>query len=743
MLFICDEWPIRRIVQLDKIVYFTVIQHNNNSDPLPKRHSMPIAKPWPLAFINLTTAFWIFLALTTLPPVIAQTMEQSESAEMTSNPPFDYAIFRDPAIEARLDAIIEVGFYPPDHEQFHLILQNLNASTPVDTYIRAQSYRVYELILRDEDSATAHQVLAKMQQRTESSDALEATLETLMTEAHVYLLESRLAEALAAVVRIDELVAQVKNPRLIFFANHLIGRILQQNSQYEEALEYLLRSHQAIEQTEEALKARRYIFVNLHIARLHAELRNDESALDIAEKAIQLAQDNELYARLPDLYLLQGFIEGREGPTERALANYYQAIEWAEQVTDNRVRLLGRNNAGSILLLLEQYDEAREILQEGLALSEALGRQQEADIMRFNLAYINVMQGYHEEGLAQMEAATERYRTYAREAEIADWLEFLASAYEHAGRHQQQAQTLLEQRRLREEIFRSERDQVVNALQLRFDTQEQSRQIELLRQRSELQQEQLSNQHLQQRISRLIVLVIVLVGIIMYFSYRTLRQKNAKLNEANRKLHDQSIRDPLTGLLNRRSWQQTIASHKRLPGEKDALFLIDIDLFKQINDQQGHAAGDEVLITLASRLRRICRDSDLIVRWGGEEFLLVLRHTHTDALPNFAQRLLHAVGAEPFMYAGQPIHVTATAGFITLPLNGLAEDDKEWERALQITDLLLYYGKSHGRNQVNGIIGLHEIMDTELEQALFNDISQAIDQNWVDSVHIQGPVKSS
>ncbi|MCC5880620.1 MAG: diguanylate cyclase [Idiomarina sp.] len=655
----------------------------------------------------------------------------------------DYPVYRDEALEARLDAVIEVGFYPPDQQEFHQILAMIDDSTPIDTYIRAQSYRAYELVMRDGDYAAAHELIRHMKQRVDGSGALEANLEALMTETQIHLQGNELPAAMAKITRIGELSQQVRDPRLAFFANHLIARVLQQNSQYEEALEYFLRAYQVIDRTRDELTDRRRVFVNLNIARLQAELRNDQAALDMADNTIEIAKHSQLHARLADLYLLKGFIEGREGPNEQALASYYQAIAWAEEVVDNRVRLLGRNNAGSILLQMGRFEEARDILQQGLALSESLGRDQDTDIMLFNLAYIDVLEGQYDTGLEQMEAATERYRNYARQAEVADWLEYLALGYERAGRFQEQAQTLLEQRQLREDIFRAERDRVVSALQLRFDTEEQSRQIELLSQRSKLQQEQLANQRLHQRsvilVAVIVVLVVVLIVLVLFFYYRAARRTNVKLEEDNEELLDKSIRDPLTGLLNRRSLHEEMTSHTRLPGEKDALFLIDIDFFKKINDQQGHAAGDEVLTTLASRLRRVCRDTDLVVRWGGEEFLIVLRHTDLEALTNFSKRLLDAVGADPITFAGQPINVTATAGFITLPLEGLSEDSLGWERALQIADLLLYYGKSHGRNQVNGITGLHELLDADLERALFNDISKAIDQNWVNAVHVDGP----
>lgn len=669
----------------------------------------------------------------------------SQSAQSASNIPQhrasegNYPVYRDEELEQRLDDALEVGFYPPNRTLFHQILADVNENTPIDTYVRALSYRAYELILSEQDPDAAFALARQLRQHVEGSGANEARLEALLTEAQLLLFDNQATAALGKVLSVESKIEQVSNPRLTFFANHLIGRILQQNSQYEDALEYFLRSYDVMQAASAELSNRRLIFVNLHIARLQSELRNDDAALATAIETIELAEAQELHARLPDLYLLKGFIEGRDGPNDTALESYHLATQWADRIGDNRVRLLGRNNAGSIYLLLEQYDEARAVLSEGLELAQELGREQDTDIIRFNLAYIDVLEGEYEQGIEQMEAATERYQGYARQAEVADWLEYLAHAYALAGRFDQQAETLLEQRRLRDEIFRSERDRTISALQIRFESQEQSRQIELLRQRSELQAEQLANQELQQQIVKLVVVIVLLGLVILVFAYRAVRRANMKLNEANKALHDQSIRDPLTGLLNRRSLHQSLQEHQRLIGETDAIFLVDIDLFKQINDLEGHAAGDEVLRTIAERLKRVCRDSDLVVRWGGEEFLIVLKHTSTEALSNFANRLLKAIGDQPVSYAKQSVQVTATAGFVTIPLSGTDADFLDWERATQLADLLLYYGKAHGRNQVNGIVAFTPNSANQSAELMFEDVGEAMRLGLVKHVHIAGP----
>jgi diguanylate cyclase (GGDEF)-like protein len=117
--------------------------------------------------------------------------------------------------------------------------------------------------------------------------------------------------------------------------------------------------------------------------------------------------------------------------------------------------------------------------------------------------------------------------------------------------------------------------------------------------------------------------------------------RNADLARANKQLEEASVRDPLTQLHNRRYFTEVVAENVRrvmrayAGGERGdevanqdlVFFLVDVDHFKEVNDRHGHPVGDRFLVTLAARLSGVLRDSDLVVRWGGEEFLIVARET--------------------------------------------------------------------------------------------------------------------
>ena len=151
-------------------------------------------------------------------------------------------------------------------------------------------------------------------------------------------------------------------------------------------------------------------------------------------------------------------------------------------------------------------------------------------------------------------------------------------------------------------------------------------------------------------------------------------------------LEEASMTDSLSGLRNRRFLMRYIEAESRLvvrrhtdhekregsPSDDSDLifFLIDIDHFKQINDQHGHAAGDAVIAQMRERLQQVFRDSDYLVRWGGEEFLIVARGTSRVHAASLAERVLHAVSDEPFaLNDGNLLHKTCSVGFSCFPLS--------------------------------------------------------------------------
>ncbi|HMP15728.1 MAG TPA: GGDEF domain-containing response regulator [Gemmatales bacterium] len=177
-----------------------------------------------------------------------------------------------------------------------------------------------------------------------------------------------------------------------------------------------------------------------------------------------------------------------------------------------------------------------------------------------------------------------------------------------------------------------------------------------------------------------------------------LRQRNGELEMLNQQLWKLSHTDELTGYFNRRHivsrMEEEISRGLRYEMPL-SIVLADIDHFKQINDTFGHLTGDRALQTIADLFRSKLRESDLIGRFGGEEFLLILPHTDLSGAEAFCHRLRDHVEKHPLHLGDQSITMTASFGVSTLS----TEVDTS-QKLLRIADRNLYKAKYLGRNRV-------------------------------------------
>lgn len=190
---------------------------------------------------------------------------------------------------------------------------------------------------------------------------------------------------------------------------------------------------------------------------------------------------------------------------------------------------------------------------------------------------------------------------------------------------------------------------------------------------------------------------------------RQVQQRTADLAEANRQLREASLTDPLTALRNRRYLSQQIPKDlafygrelKRNPGLGQVIVfaLIDIDHFKRVNDDHGHAAGDRVLQQFAELLQAQVRGGDYVARWGGEEFMVVFRPTLMEYVPVLGSRLCEACARRQFDIGGErQIPITCSIGLVEYPLFSDAETSLDWEQLVELADRALYRVKRAGRN---------------------------------------------
>ena len=197
-----------------------------------------------------------------------------------------------------------------------------------------------------------------------------------------------------------------------------------------------------------------------------------------------------------------------------------------------------------------------------------------------------------------------------------------------------------------------------------------------------------------------------------------LLDKNLELEQAYKALEDVSLTDQLTGLRNRRFFLQHVDAdvgmslrryddplrtgapeRESTPGRDLVFFMVDLDHFKQVNDQYGHAGGDAVLVQMQERLREVFRESDYLIRWGGEEFLVLARATHRDDAKVVAERIRSAVANRDFeLPDGTRLHKTCSIGFACFPFLQSQPRLLSWSEVVELADQGLYLAKRSGRD---------------------------------------------
>jgi diguanylate cyclase (GGDEF)-like protein len=202
------------------------------------------------------------------------------------------------------------------------------------------------------------------------------------------------------------------------------------------------------------------------------------------------------------------------------------------------------------------------------------------------------------------------------------------------------------------------------------------------------------------------------------------RELEAIVEQRTRQLAELSVTDALTGMKNRRYLQlcmpeytsEALRQHEvaaRSEGGAShanadlVFFLLDLDWFKEVNDRYGHLAGDEVLVGLSALLGKIMRESDTLVRWGGEEFLFIARNTSRSEATAIAERIRVAVEQHEFGAGDARVQLTCSIGFAAFPFLPEARQRFTWEDVVDVADVCLYAAKRAGRDCWVGVAAHH------------------------------------
>lgn len=440
----------------------------------------------------------------------------------------------------------------------------------------------------------------------------------------------------------------------------------------------------------------------LELAQISQRADTLARARQLVGQALAEAQQDPDPLLLNQVFTMAGIIASDEGDTSTALQAFSDALDQANRSGSESVRALALANFADYHLRQRHPTTAIELAEQALPLARASGNTSAEAVARFNIGLARIQLGRVAQGSDDVRAGiTLDEQQGALPSAAEGWLE-LAGYLEKAGALGDAVAAHREYRRVIAQVLRDDTRKALLEAQERYDAEQRARDIELANRDNALKSEQLSQRNLALGLwAALGGCALVSAGLLV-LAFKRVRRANEALAITNATLKLQSESDPLTGLANRRHFQAAIKTLARPDGLEASVLLIDVDHFKRINDAYGHAAGDQVLVEIAARLRSAVREDDLVVRWGGEEFLIVVRTSEPAFARSLAQRLLDLIGGQPVLHEGRSIRVSASIGFVSLPIapHGLR---LPWERAIDLVDTVMYLAKAHGRNKAYGV----------------------------------------
>ena len=468
------------------------------------------------------------------------------------------------------------------------------------------------------------------------------------------------------------------------------------------------------------------------LANLYVMTKERDKAFAALAELVAMTEKQRLPIQMVLLKASEYNVERHLGDPERAVRALLDSLALQRKLgTEYRLGATFNNLADSYLQR-QDYPQAARYAAEALRAARESSPGVSVAIALANLGQAYLGMGRIAEGKKHTEESLawfERYNNKPDQQEI--YLEY-GKSLEKAGDMAGAVAAYHRERAISNELFETRRQQALLELQERYEAERKQRQIELLSNEN-------AHRRQQQRVWWLLAAVYALATVMVGLLYRKVRQANGCLELKNLELKAQSMLDPLTGLYNRRHFQNAMAGlgAPHMPavhaGGDDivgAMFLLDADHFKQINDTYGHAAGDAVLKMIAETLRIALRETDMIVRWGGEEFLAFIPALPRHRIEEVARRILAGIAAQTVRHQEHDISVSVSVGYAPFPL-APAGVPLSWERVVNLTDMALYLAKANGRNRAFGVRGFDNFHRTSMEE-VERDLERAWRAGYVD-----------
>jgi len=474
---------------------------------------------------------------------------------------------------------------------------------------------------------------------------------------------------------------------------------------------------------------------------LQAQDKLDAARAELQAAEAEAAGDLVAAARVRNYEAVLGRRVGDMAASRSAVET---ALLLAEQADATHLAAQLRSNLVDSYMHLGMLKEALAAGQRALPLLRRFGDRVYERNLHHNLAVAHIKLHQFEQARQELARVAEFARDPADLVQRARELRELADTWAEAGQYKESLAALHGERELSARANERSRAAALEELGRKYDSAAKQRDLDLLARDGQLKDQQLANGRLAQQLGLAVGALLLLSTALIGVTLVRMRRAQARLTANQSLLRAQSERDPLTDLSNRRHFLAVMdqrAREDRGEGFHGALMMIDIDHFKNVNDWHGHAAGDAVIVEVARRIRAAVRDSDLVVRWGGEEFLVFAPALPGDDLAQMAERVLQGIGGAPVETPEGPLRITASIGFASFPIGSAGGGPAlrlHWEQAVNWADMVLYKAKAEGRNRGVGITAV-AAPDAAMLATLLQDFDAACLNGQVQLRHLPGP----
>lgn len=554
--------------------------------------------------------------------------------------------------------------------------------------------------LQHEDPEAALALLNASIREYTRRDSQEELLELLYLRASIFRNVGELDRALEDADRLRGIAQILDDGVMTAMALHIRGTVYHELGRSADAIESFHESRILLESSGVPARLAR---VTMALGVIFSDLGEHERAREYYMEALEIARlSGERYIEMYLLGNLGHVIQGLEGAVP-SLAYHKEGLALGRELGDNSFSAYQLSSICDRYIELERFEDAEAACTEAIELSQRTGHARLLGFTELSLGRLLAVLGRDDaEVLARLEAGLELGTALGHFVLMIEARENLADFEAQRGNHRAALEHYREMLAVRELHEQEQRQRAIDELEVRYQTQERQQEIERLTLDSELQRALITRRTWMVLALLGVLILLGVLALVIWRGYRVktglerhLAERNKALQESVYTINKLASEDPLTGLHNRRSFDQ-MAAHELARRKRDGIpltvCLADIDRFKQLNDTHGHHFGDSVLTAVSNRITSCLRDVDLVCRWGGEEFAILLPDADTTNAFHAMERIRQSLKTQPIETETGPVEITLTFG--------IAPVDDDVDTAIRAADLAMYEGKQAGRDRV-------------------------------------------